>query len=51
MLPIAGQSAGPNGLIFFCGDSGVAGGCLKLKKIQFFFPRATSGLSASNLLK
>jgi len=28
MLPIAGQTAGPTGLNFFCGHSGVAGGVL-----------------------
>ena len=42
MLPIAGKTAGPNGLNFFCGHSGVAKGCLRLKKksnifFQIFF--------------
>ena len=35
MLPIAGQTAGPIGLIFFCGW--VPGGCYRRKKIRFFF--------------
>jgi len=35
MLPIAGQTAGPNALNFFCGHSWVAGGCFRLK--QNFF--------------
>ena len=54
MLPIAGRTAGPVGLIFFCGHSWVAGGCYRLKKSKknsqhffFIFPRATPGSSAS----
>ena len=35
MLPIADQTAGPNGLKFFCGHSWVAGGCYRL--IETFF--------------
>ena len=34
MLPIAGQTAGPNGLKFF---EDTQGGCFKLKKFDFFF--------------
>ena len=35
MLPIAGQTAKPNGLNFFCGTHGWRGeGCYRLKKIQ-----------------
>ena len=34
MLPIAGQTAGPIGLNFFCGHSWVTGGCYRLKKIR-----------------
>ena len=35
MLPIAGQTAGPNGLKFVdTYDLGVAGGCFRLKKIE-----------------
>ena len=54
MLPIAGQTAGPIGLHFFCGHLGVAGGCYRLKKskknvLQFFiffifFPTGNAGL-------
>ena len=35
MLPIAGQTAGPNMLNFFV-DTMVAGGCFRLKKFEFF---------------
>ena len=52
MLRIAGQTAGPIGLKFFCGNLKVARGCYRLKKIEirnffpefffkFFFPLAT----------
>ena len=37
MLPMAGQTAGLNGLKFFCGHSWVAGWCLRLKKSEIFF--------------
>ena len=54
MFPIAGQTAGPNGLKFFCGHSWVAGGCLRLKGSNFVvfkkkkkFSRATPGPLAS----
>ena len=30
MSPIVGQTAGLNGLTFFCGHSGVPGGCFRL---------------------
>ena len=43
MLPIAGQTAGPNGLKFF-GDTH---GWPREKNFQTFFPRATSDPSAS----
>jgi len=33
LLRIAGQTAGPIGLKFFCGHSVVAGGCYRLNKI------------------
>ena len=53
---IAGQTAEPIGLKFFCGHSWVARGCYELKKrltnISFFFhffPSATPGPSASYL--
>ena len=36
ILRIAGQTAGPIGLIFFCDHSWVGGGCYRLKKIDFF---------------
>ena len=36
MLPIAAQTAGPNGLNIFCGHSWVAGGCYRVKKIEIF---------------
>ena len=36
MSLIAGQTAGPNGLTFFCGNSGVFGGCFRLKKNRTF---------------
>ena len=36
MLPIAGQTARPNGLDFFWTLMG-SRGCLRLKKIEFFF--------------
>ena len=36
MSPIAGQMAGPNGLEFFCGHSGVPGGCFRQKKNRIF---------------
>ena len=47
MLPIADQTAGPNGLTFFVDTQG----CLEAKKFDFFFkiffqfflPRATLG--------
>ena len=53
MLPIAGQTAEPIGLIFFCGHPGVAGGCYRLKNRDFFLqfifcPRATPGPPASD---
>ena len=35
MLPIAGQTTGPIELKFFCGNSGVAGGCYKQKFQNF----------------
>ena len=35
MLPIADQTAGPNGLKFFCGHSWVA--VLQAKKLEIFF--------------
>ena len=35
MLPIAAQTAGPNGLTFYCRHSWVARGCLRLKN-DFF---------------
>ena len=40
MLRIAGQTAGPIGLKFFCGNLKVARGCYRLKKIEIrnFFP-------------
>ena len=41
MLPIAGQTAGPIGMKFFC-EQGVARGCYRLKKIRFFFSRFVS---------
>ena len=49
MLRIAGQTAGPIGMIFFCVDSKVAGGSPMLSKIRNFFfkkkiPRATPDL-------
>ena len=54
MLPIAGKTAGPNGLKFFLDIHGWPGGCHRLKKIQYFFShplkktsRATPGPSAS----
>ena len=55
MFPIAGQTAGPNGLTFFVDTHGWPTGVVglkkikfkNLKKIKFFFPRATPGLSAS----
>ena len=36
MSPIAGQTAGPNGLKFFCGHSWLVRGCFRLKKIEYF---------------
>ena len=61
MFPIAGQTAGPIGLTFFCGNSWVVGGCSKKNRkqnffenffnifFQHFFLRATPGPSASLL--
>ena len=53
MLPIAGQTAGPNGLKFFVDTQG-GRGCLKFFNIylfklffKFFFPRSTLGPSVS----
>ena len=50
MLPIADQTAGPNGLKFFCGHSWVAGGCYRLKEtffiinfFQIFFSTENTG--------
>ena len=43
MSPIAGQTAGPNGLKFFVNTQGLPGGVLGLKIeffSTFFFPRA-----------
>ena len=37
MLPIAGKTAGPNGLKFFLDIHGWPGGCHRLKKFQYFF--------------
>ena len=37
MLRIAGQTAGPIGLIFVVDTQGVAGGCYRLKKMLNFF--------------
>ena len=37
MLSIAGQTAGPIGLKFFCGHSWVDGGCYKLILKKIFF--------------
>ena len=37
MLPIAGQTAGPNGLKFFGDTQGWPGGVLGLKKFDIFF--------------
>ena len=48
MFPIAGQTAGPNGLKFFVDTRGLPGGVIRLKKFEHFFPRATPGPSASN---
>ena len=55
MLPIAGQTAGPNGLTFFVDTQGFPRGVSGFKKIStfffqiflFIFPRATPGTSAS----
>ena len=56
MVPIAGQTAGPIGLKFFVDTHGWPGGSKKKFQIFFyrkfffqifFFPRATSGPSAS----
>ena len=58
MLLIAGQTAGPIGLKFFCGHSWVARGCYRLLKnskfffkFLFFFSRATPGPSAIFIFK
>ena len=48
MLPIAGQTALSDWAEFFCGHSWVVGGCYRLKKSKYFFPRATPGPSASH---
>ena len=50
MLPIAGRTAGPNGLKFFVDTQGFPWGVLGLENSIFFkkkFPRATPGPSAS----
>ena len=55
MLPIAGQTVGPNGRTFFVDTQGWPGGVLGQKKFFYFFQiffniyfsRATPGLSAS----
>ena len=46
MLPIAGQTAGPNGLNIFVDTHGWPGGVFRLK-MKINFPRATPGPSAS----
>ena len=51
MLRIAGQTAGPIGLTFFCGHLWMAGGCyreqhIRIKKKKKKFPRATPGPSS-----
>ena len=48
MLPEAGQTAGPNGLNFFVDTHVWPGGVLGL---IVYFPRATPGPSASNIIK
>ena len=47
MFPIAGQTAGPNGLTFFEENPGVD---IEFKKSKYFFliPRATPGTRASS---
>ena len=56
MLPIASQTAGPNGLKFFVDTHGCPVGVIGLKHLKFFFisfllkfsfPQATLGTSAS----
>ena len=37
MLPIAGQTAGPIGLSFFCRHLWAVWGCKRPKKVKFFF--------------
>ena len=51
MSPIAGQTAGPNGLKFFVNTQWFQEGVIDFKKTKFFlfsnFPRAMPGPSAS----
>ena len=47
MFPIAGQTAGPNGLMYFVDTPWVAGGVLGQKKLEIYFLTFFSILSAS----
>ena len=49
MLPLACQTARPNGLTFFCEHSWVDGGCLRrFKKINMFFQKKNSTANAAS---